>query len=126
MWDSNEQNSICRNFREGAELTKKTSIAIYTLKGIGLISIFSLMIIVSFFNLFLDGNLLVNFLYFTGAVVLLITVGWMAFAFMGRIELDGQYLLVFRNFKCYRFLLSSVAFYFGKNRHVYRGSYSHR
>ena len=118
-----EQNGICRNFREGAELTKKTSIAIYTLKGIGLISIFSLMIIVSLLNLFLDGELLANFLYFSGAVVLLITVGWMAFAFMGRIELDGQNLLVFRNFKCYRFPLSSVTFYFGKNRPLYRGSY---
>jgi len=26
-----EQNGICKNFREGAELTKKTSIVIYTL-----------------------------------------------------------------------------------------------
>lgn len=118
-----EQNGICINFREGAELTKKTSIAIYTLKGIGLISIFSLMTIVSFFNLFLDGKLLANFLYFLGSVVLLITVGWMAFVFMGRKELDDQDLLVFRNFKCYRFPLSSVTFYFGKNRHLYRGSY---
>lgn len=111
------------SIREGAELTKKTSIAIYTLKGIGLISIFSLMIAVSFFNLFLDENLLTNFLYFSGSVVLLITVGWVAFAFMGRIELDGQNLLVFRNFKCYRFPLSSVTFYFGKSRHAYRGTY---
>ena len=105
------------SIREGAELTKKTSIAIYTLKGIGLISIFSLMIIVSLFNLFLDGNLLANFLYFSGSVVLLITVGWVVFAFMVRIE------LVFRNFKCYRFPLSSVTFYFGKNRHAYGGTY---
>ena len=111
------------SIREGATLTKKTSIAIYTLKGIGLISIFSLMIAVSFFNLFLDGNLLENFFYFSGSVVLLFTVGWVAFAFMGRIELDGQDLLVFRNFKCYRFPLSSVTFYFGKNRYAYRGTY---
>ena len=90
-----EQNGICINFREGAELTKKTSIAIYTLKGIGLISIFSLMIVISLFNLFLDENLLTNFLYFSGSVVLLITAGWVAFAFMGRIELDNQDLLVF-------------------------------
>ena len=104
-------------------MTKKASIVIYTLKGIGLISIFSLMIVISLFNLFLDGNLSANLFYFLVSVALLFTVGWMAFAFMGKIQLDDQYLLVFRNFKYYHFPLSSVTFYFGKNRHAYRGSY---
>ena len=104
-------------------MTKKASIVIYTLKGIGLISIFSLMIVISLFNLFLDGNLSANLFYFLVSVALLFTVGWMAFAFMGKIQLDGQYLLVFRNFKHYRFPLSSVTFYFGKSRHAYRGNY---
>lgn len=104
-------------------MTKKASIVIYTLKGIGLISIFSLMIVISLFNLFLDGNLSANLFYFLVSVALLFTVGWMAFAFMGKIQLDDQYLLVFRNFKYYRFPLSSVTFYFGKSRHAYRGNY---
>ena len=106
-------------------MINKESIAIYSRKGIGLISIFSLMIIISFFNLFLDENLLMRFLYFLGSVGLLLTVGWMAFAFMGKIQLDGKHLLVFRNFKCYRFVLSSVTLYFGKKKYVPGGSYEY-
>ena len=109
--------------RGGCELIKKPSIAIYKRSALGLLSLFSLMVVTSFFNIFLEDNRSANLFYFLVAVSLLLTVGWMAFAFMGKIQLDGQYLLVFRNFKCYRFPLSSVAFYFGKNRHAYRGSY---
>jgi hypothetical protein len=41
----------------------------------------------------LDENLLVNFLYFIGSIGLLLTVGWMAFAFVGKIQFDGKYFL---------------------------------
>ncbi|WP_128837576.1 hypothetical protein [Streptococcus sp. DD11] len=44
---------------------------------------------------------------------------------MGKIELDGQYLLVLRNFKRHRFVLSSVTFYYGKSNHAARGSYEY-
>jgi len=109
--------------RGGCELRKKPSIVIYKRSALGLLSLFSLMVVTSFFNIFLEENRSANLFYFLVSVALLFTVGWMAFAFMGRIELDGQHLLVFRNFKYYRFPLSSVTFYFGKNRHAYRGSY---
>ena len=109
--------------RGGSELRKKPSIVIYKRSALGLLSLFSLMVVTSFFNIFLEENRSANLFYFLVSVALLFTVGWMAFAFMGRIELDGQHLLVFRNFKYYRFPLSSVTFYFGKNRHAYRGSY---
>ncbi|WP_061602372.1 hypothetical protein [Streptococcus gordonii] len=106
-------------------MINKESIAIYSRKGIGLIIIFSLMIIISFFKLFSDENMLTNFLYFIGSVGLLLTVGWMAFAFMGKIQFDGKHLLVRRNFKCYRFILSSVRLYFGKKKYVLGGSYEY-
>ena len=109
--------------RGGCKLIKKPSILIYKRSALGLLSLFSLMVVTSFFNIFLEENRSANLFYFLVSVALLFTVGWMAFAFMGKIQLDDQYLLVFRNFKYYHFPLSSVTFYFGKNRHAYRGSY---
>ena len=104
-------------------MIKKPSIVIYKRSALGLLSLFSLMVVTSFFNILLEDNRSANLFYFLVAVSLLLTVGWMAFAFMGKIQLDDQYLLVFRNFKHYHFPLSSVTFYFGKSRHAYRGNY---
>ncbi|MBP2621030.1 hypothetical protein ACVRXQ_08965 [Streptococcus panodentis] len=103
----------------------KETIAIYSRKGIYLITLFGLMIIISFLNIFLEENLLMNLFYFLGSIGLMATIGWLVFAFMGKIELDGQYLLVFRNFKLHRFVLSSVTFYYGKSNHAARGSYEY-
>ena len=64
--------------RGGSELRKKPSIVIYKRSALGLLSLFSLMVVISFFNIFLEDNRSANLFYFLVSFSLLLTVGWMA------------------------------------------------
>lgn len=104
---------------------KKDALVVYSRGRIFLICLFSLMMIVSFLNIFLEENRIMNSFYFLGTFGLLATVGRIAFASMGKIQLEDQYLLVFKNFKRHRFLASSVSLYFGKRNIVTGGGYEY-
>ena len=54
--------------RGGCELIKKPSIVIYKRSVLGLLSLFSLMVVISFFNIFLEDNRSANLFYFLVAV----------------------------------------------------------
>ncbi len=68
--------------RGGCELIKKPSIVIYKRSALGLLSLFSLMVVISFFNIFLEENRSASLFYFLVSVSLLLTVGWMANSFL--------------------------------------------
>lgn len=107
------------------------SIRIYTFRNLGLFVLCLLFAVALGLALVLDFFLdfgqvsLGRITEFLVSILLLSLLAWWFSTTIGRLTVEGEYLVVNKLLKKYRLKLSSVTLYFGKYRIIYRGDQSY-
>lgn len=99
-------------------MRKSTTFYIYEVGALYLLILFTLMIVLAFYQFLTGDELVDNLLTLLGACFLQLTVGWLSFSSMGRIKINDSEIVVDRNFKRYRLDLSTFTVSLGKKYSV--------
>lgn len=99
-------------------MKKSTTFYIYDVGPLYLLIIFTLITVITFYQLLTGDEFVNNFFYLIVACFLQLTVGWLSFASMGRIKINDSEIVVDRNFKRYRLAPSTIRVSLGKKYSV--------
>lgn len=99
-------------------MKKSTTFYIYEVGALYFLIIFTLSIVITFYQLLTGDEFVNNFFNLIVACFLQLTIGWLSFASMGRIKINDSEIVVDRNFRRYRLDPSTITVSLGKKYSV--------